>query len=310
MTTAPNRGGVICAGRIYCDLVFSGLPAMPALGAEVFASAMAPVLGGGAFISAAHLAAHGRSVSLLSRFGTDPISLALQNQFAAAGVEMDLVERAADAGPQVTIVMAHDNDRAFLSRRTGQALPRDYVRLLTGSRACHLHLAEYATLAEHPDLVTQAKQLGMTVSLDPSWDETLIRDRGLLAHCVGVDVFLPNLGEALAITGQSDAAAALDIMAQHFPVAAIKLGAGGAILATQQQRFSGSAPVVEVRDTTGAGDAFNAGFLQAWLDDQAPDFCLQAAIAWGSLSVQAIGGTAAIARPQERTAASPKDQEI
>jgi sugar/nucleoside kinase (ribokinase family) len=80
MIPAPNRRGVICAGRIYCDLVFSGLPAMPRLDAEVFASAMTPVLGGGAFIAAAHLAARGRPVSLLARFGTDPISLALEGR--------------------------------------------------------------------------------------------------------------------------------------------------------------------------------------------------------------------------------------
>jgi sugar/nucleoside kinase (ribokinase family) len=298
MILAPNRRGVICAGRIYCDLVFSGLPAMPRLGTEVFASAMTPVLGGGAFIAAAHLAAHGRPVSLLSRFGTDPISLALESQFAAAGVAMDLVERDADAGPQVTIVMAHDNDRAFLSRRVGRALPADYARTLAGFAARHLHIAEYATLAEHPDLVVHAKQLGLTVSLDPSWDDSLIRNPELLSRCAGVDVFLPNQEEALAITKQSDMAAALESLASHFPVVAIKLGAEGAILAARDQRISAAAPVVEVRDTTGAGDAFNAGFIDGWLDGRSPLASLQAAIAAGSLSVQAIGGTAAISRHQ------------
>lgn len=297
MIPAPNRRGVICAARIYCDLVFSGLPAMPRLGTEVFASAMTPGLGGGAFI-AAHLAAHGRPVSLLSRFGTDPISLALESQFAAAGVGMDLVERDADAGPQVTIVMAHDNDRAFLSRRAGRALPTDYARTLAVFPARHLHIAEYATLAEHPDLVVHAKQLGLTVSLDPSWDDGLVRNQELLSQCAGVDVFLPNQEEALAITKQSDTAAALESLAPHFPVVAIKLGAEGAILAAHDQRISAAAPVVEARDTTGAGDAFNAGFIDGWLDGRSPLVSLQAAIAAGSLSVQAIGGTAAMLRHQ------------
>lgn len=299
MTTASSRSGVICAGRIYCDLVFSGLPAMPKLGAEVFATAMTPVLGGGAFIAAAHLAAHGRLAILLSRFGTDPISLAMEGQFAAAGVAINLVERQADAGPQVTIVMAHDGDRAFLSRRAGHALPHDYARLLAHLPAAHLHIAEYATLAEHPDLVGHAKRLGMTVSLDPSWDDALIHTPELLSRCEGVDVFLPNLEEALAITGQGDAAAALEILEQHFPVVAIKLGADGAILAAQSQHFSQAAPQVAVRDTTGAGDAFNAGLIHAWLNHWPASDCLEAAIAAGSLSVQAIGGTAAIVQARE-----------
>lgn len=295
MTTAPSRG-VICAGRIYCDLVFSGLPTMPKLGAEVFAAAMTPVLGGGAFIAAAHLVSRGRPASLLSRYGTDPISLALEQQFAAAGVGMDLVERNHDAGPQVTIVMAHDSDRAFLSRRAGRALPRDSARLLRDYPAAHLHIAEYATLAEFTGLIAHTKQLGLTVSLDPSWDDTLIHNPDLISQCAGVDLFLPNLEEALAITGQDNAAAALEILSQHFPVVAIKLGADGAILAVDRQHYSRAAPLVQVHDTTGAGDAFNAGFIHAWLDDLPPSACLEAAVAAGSLSVQAIGGTAAILR--------------
>ncbi|MEO9298039.1 carbohydrate kinase family protein [Devosia alba] len=297
MMTARPTGAIVCAGRIYCDLVFSGLPAMPRLGAEVFAEAMTPVLGGGAFIAAAHLVAHGRPAGVLSRFGTDPISVALEGQFAADGVAMDLIERAADAGPQITIVMAHDSDRAFLSRRAGHALPRDYARLLASSGAVHLHIAEYATFAEHPDLVADAKRLGLTVSLDPSWDEELIHDPSLLSRCAGVDVFLPNLDEALAITGETQASAALAHLARHFPVVAIKLGADGAMLAIKDQRLAQPAPRVPVRDTTGAGDAFNAGLLHAWLEGHAPQRCLQAGIASGSLSVQAIGGTTSLARP-------------
>lgn len=294
MTRVQKRGSVICAGRIYCDLVFSGLPTMPKLGAEVFATALTSVLGGGAFIAAAHLVAHGRPSSLLSRFGTDAISTALQDQFAAAGVGMDLVERNSDAGPQVTVVMAHNDDRAFLSRRAGHALPSNYAALLAGSPATHLHIAEYATLVEHPDLIDRAKHLGLSVSLDPSWDDSLIRNPNLLSQCAGVDVFLPNREEALAITGQRDAPAALEILASHFPVVAIKLGDEGAILASARQIFSAPAPIVQVRDTTGAGDAFNAGFIDSWLDGRLPGDCLQAAIAAGSLSVQAVGGTAAI----------------
>ena len=295
MTALPKPGAVICAGRIYCDLVFSGLPAMPSLGSEVFATAMNPVLGGGAFIAAAHLAAKGRPVSLLSRFGIDPISLALEDQFAQAGVALDLVERAADAGPQITVVMAHGNDRAFLSKRAGKALPAHYGQAVSGFPAAHLHIAEYATLAEHPDLITQAKRLGLTVSLDPSWDDSLIHNPAFLSRCAGVDVFLPNLEEALAITGQDQAPAALETLAGHFPVVAIKLGAEGAILAVGNDRLSAPAPRVAVRDTTGAGDAFNAGFLDGWLDEQPAATCLRAAIAAGSLSVQGIGGTSAIA---------------
>lgn len=296
MSMRRGRRGILSAGRIYCDLVFTGLDAMPRLGAEVFATNMQPVLGGGAFITAAHIAAHGRPSALLSRFGVDPLSMALDGQFLASGVDLRFVERKADAGPQVTVVMAHARDRAFLSRRAGAALPPDYAMALAWNEGVHLHIAEFATLAECPDLVGQAKAHGLTVSLDPSWDETLIRQPGLLAACEGVDVFLPNAEEALAITGAQSVDDAMDALENTFPVVAIKRGQYGAMLGLDGRRMNKSAPDVLVIDTTGAGDAFNAGLLDAWLDGRSGEHCLDAAISAGSLSVQAAGGTAALAR--------------
>lgn len=60
---------MLSAGRLYCDLVFRGLPAMPRLGEERFAEDVAIVPGGGGFITAAHLAGLGRPAALLSRLG-------------------------------------------------------------------------------------------------------------------------------------------------------------------------------------------------------------------------------------------------
>lgn len=289
----PQKSGrrtVLSLGRIYCDLVFTGLSAMPQLGREQFAEDMRPVLGGGAFIAAAHCAAHGRPAALLARYGTDALSRAMENQLSEVGIDLRFLDRHAEAGPQVTVVITAEGERAFLSRRAGHAEPATLAAALAWPEARHLHIAEYATLAEIPDLVARAKAHGLTVSLDPSWDESLIRDPALLRDAAGIDVFLPNLEEAEAITGHADPDAALAILANHFPLVALKLGSAGAMLASGPHRLVAKAPSVPVIDTTGAGDAFNSGLLDAWLDDKPLDACLTAGVAAGSLSVQAAGG--------------------
>ena len=288
-----ERRAVLSVGRIYCDLIFTGLDRLPVLGREVFAHDLTIAAGGGAFISAAHFAGIGRHAALVGRLGHDPLSRAIERQLETSGIDLGFLERADDAGPQVTVASVLDGERAFLTKRAGRAEPSTLDDALAWRKAGHLHIAEYATLAEMPDLVTRARAAGLTVSLDPSWDDSLIGDPGLIAACQGVDVFLPNLEEARIITGENEPAAMCDRLAGHFPVVAIKAGAEGAYLAASDLRLHAPAEVVSVIDTTGAGDAFNAGFVDAWLDGEALQRCLAAAIGAGSRAVQVAGGAGA-----------------
>ncbi|WP_029029476.1 carbohydrate kinase family protein [Salinarimonas rosea] len=297
-----RTGAVLSVGRIYCDLVFTDLDAFPALGREVYARDLAIVAGGGAYIAAAHLAALGRATALVARLGLDRLSAGLDDELGASGVDLRFLDRARDAGPQVTVAIAAREERAFLTRRAGRARPATLERALAWGEAVHLHIAEYATLAEIPDLVSRAREHGLTVSLDPSWDDALIRAPGLIEACDGVDVFLPNLEEALAITGETSAPAALDVLAARFPLVALKAGPDGALLAAGAVRRHASARAVPVVDTTGAGDAFNAGLVHAWLAGAAPERILAEAIGAASVAVQGPGGRGALASsiPQAR----------
>lgn len=286
-----RRPAVLSIGRIYCDLIFTGLAALPELGREVFANDMKMTAGGGAYITAAHLAHAGRSCALVARLGLDPLSTGIAPELEAAGADLRFLERSPEAGPQVTVASVTGNDRAFLSRRAGSALPSTLDAALEWGEAGHLHIAEYATLHEIPDLVQRAKAKGLSVSLDPSWDETLIYDPSLLDACAGIDIFLPNREEALAITGSDDPATILDRLGKTFPLVALKGGADGAWLRTAEHDLHLQAEKVPVIDTTGAGDAFNAGFIDAWLSGANAKMGLTAGITFGSLAVQSAGGT-------------------
>lgn len=295
-STPPRAGAVLNLGRIYCDMVFRGLDGMPQLGRELFARDFAITPGGGALITAAHLAALGRHSALLARFGTDALSSALFGEIDELGLDLQFLDRHETAGPQLTVVMVHDGDRAFLSRRAGHARPAGFETALAAPEVAHLHIAEYATLHEMPDAIGKAKVHGLTVSLDPSWDDALIRDPMFFERAAGVDIFLPNMEEAEALTGEADPEAALAVLRRHFPIVALKRGGEGAILAAGSETIQLQSPTVSVVDTTGAGDAFNAGFIHAWLNGVDTSAALAAAIDAGTRSVQASGGTGSIRR--------------
>ncbi|MEJ6399516.1 carbohydrate kinase family protein [Yoonia sp. 208BN28-4] len=273
---------VLCAGRLYCDLVFADVPRLPTPGTEVFAPSLALHAGGGAFITGATLTGLGFAVTQLSYLPAAPFDMIVTQDMARHGVDPSLCQVAQDgADPQVTVAMTRDGDRSFLTRADGPALPDFSADTLHGYG--HLHIGELRTLEEHPDLLTHARAAGLTVSLDCSWQDMF--DPAVAKLIAAVDVFLPNETEAAALLalGLSDCPA---------PLTVVKRGKRGA-----QARRAGSTDVLDalpppatVLDATGAGDAFNAGFLSQWLVGAPLDACLTAGNSCGAAAVQVTGG--------------------
>ncbi len=102
----------------------------------------------------------------------------------------------------------------------------------------------------------------MTVSVDPSSSALLSAD--FFEHAEGAGLLLPNASEAHALTGRSDPEAAARELAGRFGEVVVTLGRGGALWTNGEEVLRAAAePVDAVVDTTGAGDAFAAGFLTA-----------------------------------------------
>jgi sugar/nucleoside kinase (ribokinase family) len=95
-------------------------------------------------------------------------------------------------------------------------------------------------------------------------------------------------------------------LADLVPTPVIKLGAQGAVGLERGRLVRVRPPRVEAVDTTGAGDAFNAGFLWACLQGAPLARCLLAGNICGALSTRAPGGTAAFPTLRELGAALRK----
>lgn len=284
---------VVCAGRTYGDLILSGMAGNPEPGTETYCSSMEFQPGGGAAITAAHLVANGLRAGLLSMMPAAPFDGPLRARLSGLGVDLAWSASAiAGTDPQLTVAIVQGDDRMFLTRRDGPALPAGAAAQVAKSGASHLHIGELTTLVEHPDLLEAAAGHGMTVSLDCGWDPQVFDTAH--GHLIRrVDVFFPNSSEAEALleAGFQHPIAGLDV---------VKLGPQGALAITKRERILEPTNTVPVRDPTGAGDAFNAGFLVKWLGGEDLRTCLAAGNTAGALAVSHVGGTGGlteVARP-------------
>jgi sugar/nucleoside kinase (ribokinase family) len=300
--SGPAGHKVLCVGRIYCDLVFSGLDKIPSAGEEVYAENIGIHAGGGAYITAAYLAAAGRATGLCAVYPAGPFGAAIKAEIAGAGIELTHCTNAAPGSdPQLTVAISLPADRAFLTKRSGPAIPDSIAAAMADPTLKHLHIAELATLAEHPDLAAMAHRHGLSVSLDCSWDERILRTVEIGRILRDVDLFLPNEAElmtlfALAGAPQDHRARITDTV----PLVALKRGARGSCLLSRDSCIDAPALASEVSDTTGAGDAFNAGFIAAWLQGQDGASCLRQGNAFGAIATRQPGGASGAADIAQR----------
>jgi sugar/nucleoside kinase (ribokinase family) len=141
-------------------------------------------------------------------------------------------------------------------------------------------------------LFKEAKEMGLSVSLDTNYDPAENWNGNLKKALDHVDVFLPNETEAIAVSGADSVEGALDALSKLIQTTVIKLGEEGAVVSDKTHgEFRQQAARVEVVDTVGAGDSFDAGFIFGYLNKWALEKTLQLAVACGSISTLKPGGT-------------------
>lgn len=272
---------ILCAGRIYCDLVFTGLDDAPRPGREVYADGLKICAGGGAYITAAYLAALGETVGLVGMLPAAPFETVVKEEMQQNNV-WSFCEPTKGLDAQLTAALVTGPDRAFVTRRVSAAVPQQKIDDLPSAK--HLHIGELTTALEHPDLISAARQRGMTISLDCSWDGQTITRSDLSDLIAKIDIFLPNEDEAKALKRHKT-------RVEPKLATIIKQGDKGAT-AIMADSATLHTPVasVQVVDTTGAGDAFNAGFLSAWLAGSSWEEALELGNACGRTAVARVGG--------------------
>ena len=281
---------VVVVGDVATDVVVV-LEGDPAPGSDRPASIV--TRGGGAAANvAAHLARLGTAVELAGCVGDDPAGAGLAAELAAAGVRLAL--RTVTGVPTGTVVslVEGDGQRSMLADRGANLELADGDVAVPGAGG-HLYVSGYTLLDPRPrtaglQALRDAVAAGCTVSVDPASTGPLARygvDRWL-ADTAGATLLLPNAEEARLLTGCEDVEDAARALAARYPVVTVKLGPDGALWASGDVLVHRPAHPTTVVDTTGAGDAFAAGLLAAWLSR--PDVDPAAALDAGQALAAAV----------------------
>jgi sugar/nucleoside kinase (ribokinase family) len=300
---APAEGvtqlDVVIAGEANLDLLLYGLPETLPLERELLASGMRLVLGGSSAITAHNLAMLGSRVGFTSLAAEDTFAKLCFAELLEAGVDLSRVARCRPpSGTGVSVLLQHERTRRTLTYAGCTALLRledldlDYI-----ASARHFHLASYFLQAglrkDVPTLLRHCKQAGLTVSFDPNDDPTGGWPPDTLELLPYVDVLMPNEREACRLAHEEDSERAIAKLRELVPILVVKQGRRGAVAYRGGQRFSSPPIGVKPIDAVGAGDSFNAGFLQGFLRNWDIESCLQMGNITGAFSTTAVGGTQA-----------------
>lgn len=266
--------------------------------------------GGSAANQAAWLAHFGVATRLVGRVGAADrdAQVAL---FAAAGVEAHLAaDETRESGRLIALIDPSGERSFFTDRGANDGLAASDIpdALLDG--VDHVHISGYSFVAEGPraamiGLIARAKARRVPVSVDPASSEFLreIGPRNFLAWTAGVDMCFPNEDEARTLTGAARTDEQLARLAAHYRLVVLKRGAEGCEAAEGAEgikRWRAATPKVAAVDTTGAGDAFFAGFLSAHLAGAAMEARLQRAVEAGAEATLVLGGRPQTLAPAQR----------
>ena len=295
---APAAPRALVIGDVMTDYIVR-LEGPIAVGSDRRA-AIARRPGGSAANQAAWLAHFGAGVDFVGRVGAADRQRESE-LLREAGVEPALAGDARLETGRLIALVDPDGERSFLTDRGANdgLVAADIPDALIDGAAI-IHLSGYSFVAPSPraamiDVIARA--VGRPIGVDPASAEFL-REIGVgnfLAWTRGATMLFPNSDEAAVLAETEDHEAQAAFLAARYPLVVIKRGARGCEAIEGERRWRVAAPPARALDSTGAGDAFVAGFLAARLKGEPIAACLQQAVTAGAAATEFIG-----ARPEPR----------
>lgn len=297
-----KRWDAVTVGEIYIDHVFSGLLHWPGPGEEVFTRNYLRELGGGAAITACGLGLLDRKTAVFGVVG-DVEGEWIKQRLNEFGVETSNLKQIKGSSG-VTVSVSVMNERSFYSYAGTNEVLDEYLSspgiIAQLQQASHVHFAVPLERQQAQVVIPALKDAGCSVSLDIGWQPEWYLKSENLQTCREIDYFLPNRKEAEYLTGkQRPEEVLLGLEKLGFTHVVLKMGSEGAAIHTNGTMLQVASPPITVVDTTGAGDAFDAGLIDAVLNGADALQLLRQAATCGALSTRMPGALRGLATRSE-----------
>ncbi len=231
------------------------------------------VLGGGGVQTAFGMRLWSESVGLVAGVGAD-LPLVAMDWLCTSGIDTTGVRLTNFPTPRAWQVLEENGRRTQVWRVSSVAIGAQLTRKLdylpqTYRQARGFHLGVHPLEADL-GFIAELRQLGGVVSIEPFKPAERLPDpRELRELLEAALIFSPNIEEATSLLGRDEPLALLKgLLANGVEVAALRMGAQGALVARRGERVAYHIPAVPVQviDPVGAGNAFCGGFLVGWVE--------------------------------------------
>lgn len=289
----------LSVGILVADHLCDPIDRVPAAGELVLTSRLPLSIGGCAANVAIDLARLGVGVGVVGCVGQDAFGRFILDTLAAAGVDVSGVRALDDAETSGTLIInVRGEDRRFIHAPGANArLQAEDIPLARVKTAKVLYVGGYHLMPQLEGeplaaLFRQARAWGVKTVLDivmPPSGEPWDKLAGVLAE---TDVFLPNSDEAAVLTGSTDPAEQARRLADRgVGTVVVTCGEAGSVVVSGGERLRARSHWVEYKGGTGAGDAFDAGFIAGMLRGEDLSGCLRWGSAIGASCVRSISAT-------------------
>jgi sugar/nucleoside kinase (ribokinase family) len=294
---------VACLGILVADVVTRTVQGLPDSGKLTLMDHIDLYTGGCAVSSAVDMARLGLKTAISGKLGDDGFGRFMRQALEADGVDASHVAMDGACATSASVVLVDaKGERSFLHclGANGTFTDTDVPdTLLADARIVFVAGTMLMPAFDGEPcarVLERARNLGARTALDTAWDAQG-RWMKVLSPCLPhLDYFLPSYDEAVALSGETDPDRMADLFLEKgVGTVVIKLGADGCLVSTREQRWRiPGFPVSRVLDTTGAGDAFCAGFLTGITKGLSLQDAGRMGNAVGSLCIGAVGASTGI----------------